>query len=60
MPSTVLRRPGRSIDAARLDVTPQGHDYLDEIVVSVLIIERMRTSPSTIKDIPISVFKELF
>ncbi|KAF8913123.1 hypothetical protein CPB84DRAFT_1760398 [Gymnopilus junonius] len=60
MHSTILRRPGRSPDVARLDVTPQGHDYFDEIVVSMLIIERMRTSPSTIKDIPVSVFKELF
>ena len=62
LPSTILRRPGRSPDVTRLDVSPQGHDYLDEIVVSVLIIERIRTSPSTInlKDLPVSVFKEIF
>jgi len=60
IPSTVLRRPGRTADFTRLDVTPHGHDYLDEIVLSVLIIERMRTSPSALKDLPASVLKELF
>jgi len=60
MPSTVLRRPGRTTDFTRLDVTPQGHDYLDEIVMSVLIIERIRTSPSALKDLPASVLKEIF
>lgn len=62
MPSSILRRPSRAKDSqlTRLDVTPQGHAYLDEIVMSVLIIERIRTSPSALKDLPSSMLKELF
>ena len=62
MPAGFLaRRPERNkSDLARLQVFPQGHDFLDDIVVSVLIIERMRTSPSMLKDIPSSMLKDLF
>jgi hypothetical protein len=38
-------------DLTRLQVFPEGHDFLDDIVISVLIIERMRTSPSVLKDL---------
>jgi len=59
--SFLARRPGRNkSDLTRLQVFPQGHDFLDDIVVSVLIIERMRTSPSVLKDLPSSVLKDLF
>ncbi|KAF8167621.1 hypothetical protein B0H34DRAFT_792329 [Crassisporium funariophilum] len=61
IPSTFSRRPGRmASDLTRLEVSPQGHDYLDDIVVSVLVIERIRTSPNVLKDIPSSMLKELF
>ncbi|KAF9486305.1 hypothetical protein BDN70DRAFT_869784 [Pholiota conissans] len=60
MPSTLPRRPGRPVSLTRMDVTPKGHDFLDEIVMSVLIVERMRTSPSALKDLPTSMLKELF
>jgi len=53
MPASLARRPGRhnKSDLARLEVAPQGHDFLDDIVISVLIIERIRTSPSGLKDL---------
>jgi len=56
------RRPERNSksDLTRLQVLPQGHDFLDDIVISVLIIERIRTSPSVLKDIPSSMLKDLF
>jgi hypothetical protein len=62
MPAGILaRRPERNkSDLTRLQVFPQGHDFLDDIVISVLIIERMRTSPSMLKDIPSSMLKDLF
>ncbi|KAF8203808.1 hypothetical protein BJ912DRAFT_213450 [Pholiota molesta] len=53
MPSTLPRRPGRPPNRTRMDVTPKGHDFLDEIVISMLIVERMRTSPSALKDLPL-------
>lgn len=43
-----------------MDITPKGHDYLDDIVMSILIVERMRTSPSVLKDLPVSMIKDLF
>jgi hypothetical protein len=62
MPAGFLaRRPERNkSDLTRLQVFPQGHDFLDDIVISVLIIERMRTSPSVLKDLPSSMLKDLF
>jgi len=61
-PASLSRRPGRNklSDLTRLEVTPQGHDFLDDIVVSVLIVERMRTSPSMLKDLPSSMLKDWF
>jgi len=60
-PASLSRRPGRNkSDFTRLEVNPQGHDFLDDIVISVLIIERLRTSPSMLKDLPSSMLKDLF
>jgi len=59
-PSALPRRPGRAVALTRLEVRPEGHDCLDEIVLSALIVERMRTSPSALKDLPMSMLKELF
>lgn len=42
------RKQGRAPEYTRLEVTPHGHDYLDDIVMSVLIIERLRTTPSVV------------
>ena len=65
MPASSSRRPGRSNsdltrDLTRLEVYPQGHDFLDDIVVSVLIAERMRTSCTVLRDLPSSMLKDLF
>ena len=60
LPSNLPRRPGRPLCLTRMGVTPEGHDYLDEIVMSMLIVERIRTAPSALKDLPGSVLKELF
>lgn len=60
MPNTISRRPGKPHSSTRMDVTPKGHDYLDDIVMSILIVERMRTSPSVLKDLPVSMIKDLF
>jgi len=62
MPAGFLarRQERNKSDLTRLLVFPQGHDFLDDIVISVLIIERMRTSPSVLKDIPSSMLKDLF
>ncbi|PFH49690.1 hypothetical protein AMATHDRAFT_4696 [Amanita thiersii Skay4041] len=46
LPPVYLRKQGRSQQYTRLEVTPIGHDFLDDIVMSALIIERMRTTPS--------------
>ena len=60
IPASLSRRPDRhKSDLTRLEVTPQGHDCLDDIVISVLIVERIRTSPSVLKDMPSSMLKEL-
>ncbi|THU95237.1 hypothetical protein K435DRAFT_139675 [Dendrothele bispora CBS 962.96] len=39
-------RSDGTITMESLEVTPEAHDFLDEILVSVLILERMRLSPS--------------
>ncbi|KAF8347088.1 hypothetical protein F5887DRAFT_959227 [Amanita rubescens] len=46
LPPTHPRKLGRQQEHTRLEVTPQGHDVLDDIVLSTLIIERIRTTPS--------------
>ena len=59
----LARRPERNnnkSDLTRLQLFPQVHDFLDDIVISVLIVERMRTSPSVLKNIPSSMLKDLF
>jgi len=39
------RRQGMPIELPRLEVSPDGHDYFDDILLSALIIERLRTTP---------------
>ncbi|KAJ7597508.1 hypothetical protein C8J56DRAFT_920252 [Mycena floridula] len=38
---------GRRMDYPKLEVTPQGHDLFDDIIISGLLIERLRTTPFT-------------
>ncbi|KAF7320459.1 hypothetical protein MKEN_00830800 [Mycena kentingensis (nom. inval.)] len=45
-PRTALRRQGQPAEPPNLLVCPAGHDYFDDILLAVLIIERIRTSPS--------------
>lgn len=42
------RKQGRQQEDTRLEVTPHGHDLLDDILMSALIIERIRTTPSVV------------
>ncbi|KAF9041738.1 hypothetical protein BDZ89DRAFT_1156369 [Hymenopellis radicata] len=44
-PRNLLRRAGRPVQYPKLEVTPTGHDYFDDILMSALIIERLRTDP---------------
>lgn len=37
-----FRRSHRPIQDVGLEVFPEGHEYLDDIVISALIIERIR------------------
>ncbi|KAF8899016.1 hypothetical protein BD779DRAFT_1486613 [Infundibulicybe gibba] len=41
-----LRRQGRATELTRLEVSPQGHEFFDDILLSALIIERTRTTSS--------------
>ncbi|KAF8216047.1 hypothetical protein K438DRAFT_1799984 [Mycena galopus ATCC 62051] len=45
-PRTALRRQGQPSEPPRLFVTPPGHVYFDDILMSALVIERTRTAPS--------------
>jgi len=46
-PRSHLKRPGvaRTDELAKLEVTPFGFDVFDDILVSALVIERIRTLP---------------
>ncbi|TFK36980.1 hypothetical protein BDQ12DRAFT_736708 [Crucibulum laeve] len=46
LPPRHPRKQGRPSDSTRLEVTPYGHEFIDDIVMSALIIERIRTAPS--------------
>lgn len=46
IPPTLPRKQGRSPELTRLEVLPLGHDFIDDIVISALVIERARTTPS--------------
>jgi len=40
-----LRKNGRPAELNRLEVSPQGHEYFDDILLTALIVERLRTTP---------------
>ncbi|GLB35891.1 putative para-aminobenzoic acid synthetase [Lyophyllum shimeji] len=46
IPPAHPRRHGRPAEMHRLEVSPQGHEYFDDILMSALIVERLRTTPS--------------
>jgi len=46
IPPIHLRRSGRPTEMNRLEVSPQGHEMFDDILMSALILERLRTTPS--------------
>ncbi|KAK2461547.1 hypothetical protein APHAL10511_006010 [Amanita phalloides] len=48
LPPSHLRKQARPQEHTRLEVTPNGHDVLDDVVMSALIIERIRTTPSVV------------
>ncbi|KAJ8084427.1 para-aminobenzoate synthase, (PABA) [Marasmius tenuissimus] len=41
------RRQGRPTDFPKLEVTPDGHEVFEDILMSALIIERIRTNPAS-------------
>lgn len=45
-PRSHLRRQGQPIEPPKVLVTPVGHDLFDDILMSALVIERIRTAPS--------------
>ncbi|KAF9056106.1 hypothetical protein BJ165DRAFT_1522054 [Panaeolus papilionaceus] len=53
IPGSLPRRPGRAAMRTRLQVEPNGLDHVDEIVMSLWIVERTRTLPS-------GIMKDLF
>lgn len=46
-PTTRLREPGVPTDLVKLEVLPAGQKLFDDIIMSVLIIERWRLSPAS-------------
>jgi len=46
MPTIHLRKANRKVELNRLEVSPQGHEFFDDIAISALILERLRTTPS--------------
>ncbi|KAJ7161409.1 hypothetical protein C8R43DRAFT_992774 [Mycena crocata] len=45
-PRSHLRRQGQPIEPPKLLITSVGHDLFDDILMSALVIERIRTAPS--------------
>ncbi|KAJ7706009.1 hypothetical protein B0H17DRAFT_1035240 [Mycena rosella] len=46
-PRSHLRRQGQPVEPPKLLVSPAGHDFFDDILLSALVIERTRTAPSS-------------
>ncbi|KAF5388540.1 hypothetical protein D9757_004659 [Collybiopsis confluens] len=44
IPRSHRRRSGRDVEYPKLEVTPQGHDFFEDVLISLLIIERLRTN----------------
>ncbi len=54
MPVTHLHKPDTPAELPQLEVTPQGQHFFDDILMSVMIIERWRLTPATVD------YKQLF
>ncbi|KAF9041741.1 hypothetical protein BDZ89DRAFT_1034833 [Hymenopellis radicata] len=50
MPLTPMRVPGAPVQLQTLTVMPPGQDYFDDIILSILIIERWRLTPIKSRD----------
>ncbi|KAK0481707.1 hypothetical protein IW261DRAFT_1094328 [Armillaria novae-zelandiae] len=46
-PVTNLRQPGTPAELPQLEVTPQGQPFFDDILMSIMIIERWRLTPTS-------------
>ncbi|KAF9454119.1 hypothetical protein P691DRAFT_754890 [Macrolepiota fuliginosa MF-IS2] len=46
IPPSHPRKHGKTPEFTRLEVLPLGHDFIDDIVISSLVIERWRTTPT--------------
>jgi len=44
IPRNHRRKPGREVEYPKLEVTPKGHEYFEDVLISALIIERLRTN----------------
>jgi len=49
IPPVHLRKHGRPAEMNRLEVSPQGHDLFEDILMSALILERVRTTPFSLR-----------
>ncbi len=47
VPVTHLRKPDTPAELPQLEVTPQGQPFFDDILMSVMIIERWRLTPAS-------------
>ncbi|KAF9074818.1 hypothetical protein BDP27DRAFT_85392 [Rhodocollybia butyracea] len=44
VPRSHRRRSGREFEHPKLEVTPKGHEVFEDVLISLLIIERLRTN----------------
>ncbi|KAJ3787117.1 hypothetical protein GGU10DRAFT_153453 [Lentinula aff. detonsa] len=44
VPRSHMRRPGREVEFTKLEMTPGGHEVFEDVLISALIIERLRTN----------------
>lgn len=52
-PPSHPRKQGKAPEQTRLEVLPLGYDFIDDIVISSLVIERLRTTP-TVPRVPLT------
>jgi len=45
MPASRLRREGNPVDLSRLEILPEGQEDFDDILISVLIVQREKLTP---------------
>ncbi|KAF7784096.1 hypothetical protein Agabi119p4_261 [Agaricus bisporus var. burnettii] len=52
-PPSLPRKQGKAPEHTRLEVLPLGFDFIDDVVISSLVIERLRTTP-TVPRVPLT------